>query len=212
MAKSRKFLTAGAIGVAAFALIGAGASATFTDAANSAQKITAGTMSLYAHSVGGSTSPDGRTVTLPAFGPTGSTFETTNQPVLITNNGNVTVTELEIRLSDANDGSANAVALRNQVNVCMWSDPWIVANGPLTTGEALSPAVVLNPVDLAPGETETMYVDFYAGKNSARCGGLVSSSGPNTASRWGSYSTPASLTNAAQGGVVTPTMTFNFIG
>ena len=39
MAKSRKFLTAGAIGVAAFALIGAGATATFTDAAHSNQTV-----------------------------------------------------------------------------------------------------------------------------------------------------------------------------
>jgi predicted ribosomally synthesized peptide with SipW-like signal peptide len=211
MAKSRKFLTVGALGVGAMALIGAGATATFTDAASGSQKITAGTMSLYAHSVGGTTSADGRTVTLPAFGPTGSTFQTTNYPVLITNNGNVKVTELSITLSDANDGAANSVALRNQVNVCMWSDPWIVANGALTTGEALNPAVGLNPVDLAPGETETIYVDFYAGMNATRCGNTTSS-GPTTGSLWGSYSTPASLTNAAQGGVVTPTMTLHFTG
>lgn len=211
MAKSRKFLTVSALGVAAFALIGAGASATFTDSANGSQQITAGKMSLVAHSVGGTTSSDGKTVTLPAFGPTGSVFETTNNPVLITNTSNITVTELEITLSDANNGAANSLALRSQVNVCMWSDPWIVANGKLTTGEALSPAVGLNKVDLAPGETETLYVDFYAGKDAAKCG-TTSSSGPNTASHWGSYSQPASLTNEAQGGVVTPTMTFKFIG
>ena len=211
MARSRKFLAAGAAGVAALALIGAGASATFTDAASGSQVITAGTMSVYAHSEGGSTSADGRTVTLPAFGPTGSTFQTTNQPVVITNNGNVKVTELKITVGDSNNGAANSAALRNQVNVCMWSDPWIVANGPLTTGEALDPAVKLNKVDLAPGASETMYVDFYAGMDSAKCQ-TTASSGEITASRWGTYVTPASLTNAAQGGVVMPTVTIHFTG
>ena len=46
MAYSRKFLTAGAVGVAALALIGTGAGATFSDAVHANRTITAGSMNI----------------------------------------------------------------------------------------------------------------------------------------------------------------------
>jgi len=62
----------------------------------------------------------------------------------------------------------------------------------------------------------TFSVDFYAGQNSTHCN-QVSSDGTNTKAAWDgyqghAYQTPASLTNAAQGGVITPTLTFSFTG
>ncbi|MGZ4601292.1 MAG: hypothetical protein ACXVYY_14430 [Oryzihumus sp.] len=58
-------------------------------------------------------------------------------------------------------------------------------------------------------------MEFYAGKDST-CGATYSD-GPNTANAWAqkvghAYQTPASLTNEAQGGTVTPTLTFAFTG
>jgi len=212
MARSRKFLTVGALGVASFALIGAGATATFTDSARARQNITAGTMSLLVTSPGGSTSSDGRTVTLPDFGPTGSEFQTHNKLITIRNTGNITATHLEIDFTDSNNGSNASLALRSQTNLCMFSDPWVTANGPLTRGEAREPASIsLNKIDVKPGETTEMYVDFYAGMDSARCD-KVASTGPMNDAAWGPYVTPASLTNEAQGGVITPMMTFKFTG
>ena len=66
-----------------------------------------------------------------------------------------------------------------------------------------------------PGETDTYQVEFYAGQDSTGCGTTLSD-GSQTRSAWagvsGPYATPASLTSAAQGGIVTPTLTFSFTG
>jgi|BarGraNGADG00312_2_1021985.scaffolds.fasta_scaffold11845_3 predicted ribosomally synthesized peptide with SipW-like signal peptide len=214
MALSRKLLTSGAIGVAAFALIGVGASATFTDAVHANQTVTAGTIGVTITNAAGTLSADGKTITLPPVGPVGSTFETSNGAIWVTNTGNVTVTAAAFQLGQTTNGSTASAYLRDQLNVCIKSTDssgtWVEANGRLMTGVNLVPSVVENPITLAPGESMPFSVNFYAGKDSA-CG-TVSSDGPNTASRWGSYVTPASLTNAAQGGVVTPTLTFSFTG
>jgi len=73
-----------------------------------------------------------------------------------------------------------------------------------------------NPVKLMPGETNWYEVNFYAGQNDSWCGAKYSD-GSNTVAAWtaylgGAYTMPASLTNAAQGGVVTPKLTFSFTG
>jgi len=222
MARSRKVLIAGAIGVAALALIGAGAGATFTGSVNAAQTITAGTMNLQITNGGGGTvSPDGKSVTLPAFGPTGSTFETTHRVLTVTNTGNVTVTTLAFQMTESHAGTANNNALLAQTNVCIESTdlsggPWTEGNGPLATAIALNPTVVENPVTLVAGQSMTFSVDFYAGQNSSQCH-PVSSDGSHTLAVWDgyqghAYQTPASLTDAAQGGVITPTLAFSFTG
>lgn len=224
MAKSRKFLTAGAIGVAALALIGAGASATFTTATDSNHPVTAGTIHVVLSSADapGCTAPSNgcTSLTFPAVGPVGSTFETATHRVIITNVGDIPVMEKNMVLSDWNNGSTAAAYLRAQMNVCVRSGypadggPWTVANGKLTTGEALSPSVLMgtSPSLALPANGGTDYYDvsFYAGQDST-CG-TISSAGTNTASAWGSYSTPASLTNEAMGGSVTPKITFNYTG
>jgi hypothetical protein len=122
-------------------------------------------------------------------------------------------------MSDSHVGTANNNALFAQTNVCIRSTDdsgtWTEGNGPLSTAVALNPTVKENPVVLDPGDTASFSVDFYAGKDSI-CG-TTSSDGSHTKAAWdgydgGPYHTPASLTNAAQGGTITPTLTFSFTG
>jgi len=218
MAHSRKLLTAGAVGVAALALIGTGAGATFTDAVQAHRTVTAGTMNVQIVS-GGNISADHKSVTLDAVGPTGSTFESAHQVVTVKNNGNIPATFDSFQMTESHSDAGNNNALLRQVNVCIRStDPsgtWTEGNGPLTTALALHPTVKENPVVLQPGQSASFSVDFYAGKDSI-CG-TTSSDGSNTRTAWdgyngGPYHTPASLTNEAQGGVITPTLTFSFTG
>jgi len=222
MAVSRKFFAVSVLGVASFALIGAGAGATFTDQVNATQQVTAGTSNLTITDGGGGTvSSDGHTVTLPAFVATGSTFETTHRILTVTNTGNIPVNSLAFQMSESHSGTANNNALAAQTNVCIQSTdlsggPWTEGNGPLATAVALVPTVAQNPVTLVPNQSMTFSVDFYAGQNSTHCN-QVSSDGTNTKAAWDgyqghAYQTPASLTNAAQGGVITPTLTFSFTG
>jgi hypothetical protein len=221
MSFSRTTLTLAGVAVLGIAGVGIGAGATFTDAVNATQTITAGTMSLAVSSEGAVTSSDSRMVTLPAFGPIGPTFETNNNVITVTNTGNIPVNSLAFQLGVATDGTTPSANLRDQMNVCIMSTDlsgtWVEGNGPLMTGVNLVPSVVQNPVTLVPGQSMTFSVNFYAGKNSTavfggKSCGTTTSDGPSTASRWGSYVTPASLTNAAKGGVVAPTLTFSFTG
>lgn len=221
MAYSRKVLTAGAVCVAALALIGTGAGATFSDAVHATQSINAGTMNVQISDAAGSISADGKSVTLPAFGPTGSTFET-NNVITVKNYGHIPATFDSFQMTESHVGTANNNALFTQTNVCIQSTdpvsagghPWVEGNGPLATAVALTPTVKENPLVLQPGDTMTFSVDFYAGLDST-CG-TISSDGSATKAAWegysGPYHTPASLTDAAQGGSITPTLTFKLNG
>jgi hypothetical protein len=222
MARSRKILIAGALGVAALALIGTGAGATFTNSVNATETITAGTMNLQiTDGAGGAVSTDGHSVTLSALAPTGSTFETDHKVITVKNTGNITVKSLAFQMSESHVGTANNNALLAQTNVCIESTdtsggPWTEGNGPLSTAVALTPTVGQNPVTLVPGQSMTFSVDFYAGQDSSQCK-PITSDGSKTSTAWNGYQghgyqTPASLTNAAQGGVVNPTLTFSFTG
>ncbi|HEY3530549.1 MAG TPA: SipW-dependent-type signal peptide-containing protein [Nocardioides sp.] len=222
MAFSRKVITAGAVGVAALALIGTGAGASFTDAVHARQTITAGTVDVQITNGGGGTvSGDRKTVILPAFGPTGSTFETDQHVITITNKGTVPATAAAIQMTESHADTPSNNALFSETNVCIQSTdysggPWTEGNGPLTTAVALNPTVEQNPVVLKPGDSMTFSVEFYAGQDSSYCKPIYSD-GSHTAAAWagqtgGPYSTPPSLNNDAQGGTITPTMTFSFTG
>jgi hypothetical protein len=227
----------GGLGVAAIALVGAGASAVFTTSTSSTQTITAGTPSVVTWSAAATNGCTTEaiaeaygctSVTLPTVGPVGSTFDTTpGSAVYIVNNGNIPVTEAAIQLTDSTNGTPGNY-LQDQMYVCITSDPgsnpgWgipddatIVANGLLTTGLDLSPSVTLTGPTLAPGGTDEYAVGFYAGENSAECG-TTWSTGPHTAYAWSlsglpdlapnPWVTPASLTSGAEGGSVTVTLT-----
>ncbi len=184
MAVSRKVLTVGAMGVAAIALIGAGAGATFTDAVHTTQTVNAGTMGLtITNGAGGTISSDGRTVTLPDFLAPGSTFLSPHKIIRVKNTGNVPVTAVSFQLTESHVGTANNNALAAQTYVCIQSTdasggPWTEGNGPLTTAVALQPTVAENPVVLQPGQSMTYSVEFYAGQDSS-CNS-VSSDGSHT--------------------------------
>ena len=188
MARSRKFLTAGAVGVAALALIGAGASATFTDAVHATQSITAGTLNMTVTGPAGS-STNGKTVTLEAFGPTNSTFTTGAQKVITTNSGDIAASALRLSASDSN----NNAALKAQVYVRI--DSWVgpnesggkvmVYNGTLANLE-LNPMNIVGPIPA--GSTDPFEVTYYAGPGAT------------------------SLTNAAQGGLLIPSITVEYEG
>jgi hypothetical protein len=218
--KSRLAVGIAGVAVAGAAFIGTGAGATFTTATTSSQKVTAGTLHV-ALSAPGATCANGdasgcHALTLPDVGPVGSTFDTAPTLVTIKNTGNIPAFFDSIQMSETHNADTASAALRNQMNVCIKSTDasgtWVEGNGPLTKAISLNPTVKENPVELQPGQTATYQFEFYAGKDSAGCGTTVSD-GTNTRAAWGgTYTTPASLTNAAQGGVVTPTLTFAFTG
>ncbi len=217
---SRVAIGVAGVAVAGAAFIGSGAGATFTTSTASSQQVVAGTLHVAVSAPNATcTSNDAsgcHALTLPAVGPVGSTFDSTPTVVTITNTGNIPAYFDSIQMSETHNANTASTALRNEMNVCIKStDPsgtWVEGNGPLTTAITLSPSVKENPVKMMPGETDTYQVEFYAGQDSAGCGTTVSD-GTNTRAAWGgTYTTPASLTNAAQGGVVTPTLTFAFTG
>src|ERR1035437_9406034 len=122
MALSRKFITVGAVGVAAFALIGAGASATFTDATHSLQGVQAGTLNVVLSAPGAANNLT-KTITLKDFGPTTSTFKTDITPVTIQNLGTITANEVFMGLNiTPNDPTkSHDTALLSQLSLCLWS-------------------------------------------------------------------------------------------
>ncbi len=224
MPLSRPLVILAGAALAGIALVGVGASASFTDSTSSTQKITAGQMNVVvsAANVPGCTDATNgcKSLSLPDVGPVGSTFETPATHVVVTNNGNVPAYFDAIQMSESDNNSSASATLRNEMNVCIRSHDdsgtWVEGNGPLTTAVALHPTVKENAVQLDPGQTASYWVSFYAGQDSAECG-TTSSDGPTTKATWdgydgGAYHTPASLTDAAQGGSVTPTLTFSYTG
>jgi hypothetical protein len=238
MARSRKFLIVGALGVGALALIGAGAGATFNAHTTTSQTITAGTANVVLTATGTdclTVADNCHSITLPAVKAVGSTFLTTNPTVWMHNIGNIPVDYANLQLSETHNADSASVALRNEMNVCIQgTDPmegpgqWhgVEVNGPLMTGVSLGSKMDVQNLHttLQAGDTAPFSVDFYAGMDSA-CGHLTSA-GSITAEAWGVvpnpparsgdnttfYKTPASLGDEAQGGVVTPTLTFAVTG
>lgn len=188
MALSRKFLTVGALGVASFALIGAGATATFNDAVHADQSITAGTLNMTVRGPAGSTS-DGKTVTLAPVGPVSSTFSTGPERVLALNSGNIGAHA--VKLSASATGNQASLHREMFVKIVKWSGAngtgtnTVVYNNTLTFLED-NPISITGPV-IAPTGFDQFDVTFYAGSEGA-----------------------PSLTNPSQGGVVVPTITVDF--
>lgn len=221
----RKVALVVGVGAAGLALIGTGAGATFSTATQSHQTITAGTLGMSVWVPGNTNGCTAATdhctqIKLADVGPVGSTFETPATHVYVTNTGNIPATFDAFQMSEADANTTADQALRNGMNVCIMStDPsgtWVEGNGPLTVADALNPTVKENPVEVVPGQTVAYWVSFYAGQDSTLCGAKYSD-GPHTIAAWTAavghaYATPASLPQAAQGGSVTPTLTFSFTG
>jgi hypothetical protein len=213
------------VGAVGLALVGVGAGATFTTSTQSHQTIKSGTLSmaLWSPTVGGceSASRNCHDLTLNSVGPVGSTFVTPATLITMTNTGDIPATFDAIQMSESHNlGDPASNALEREMNVCIQSTdasggPWTEGNGPLAAAVALTPSVKENPVVLNPGQTATYQVSFYAGQDSG-CN-PVSSDGSHTKAAWDGYlghpyQTPASLAQDAQGGSVTPTLSFSFTG
>ncbi len=226
MSLSRPFaalLGAGALGIA---LVGVGASAQFTTSVSSGQKITAGTLHMSVWSNDATNGCTGATnhctsVTLPSVGPVGSTFESPQYIVHVTNTGNIAATFDAFQLSVPTPASGSASAsLLAETNVCLSSadsptttgrGAWVEGNGPLATAIALHPTVKENPIVVQPGDSVTYAVIFYAGQDTATpeartstwpkplsgCG-TVTSDGPTRRPRGRTMTTRTSATGATR--------------
>ena len=191
MAYSRKVLTVGALGVAALALIGTGAGATFHDSAKAQQTITAGNLSVLITSPSGSTSPDGKTVTLNTLTNEPSHFSAPQETVTVTNNGSVPATVTGFTAADTYDNAALEGALNIQI---VDSNRGEICNDLISTLEKGTGFIPIpGGTTIATGGSMNVYVTFSSSGNSD-----------------GNYGT--GLPQAAQRGSVTPTLTANVTG
>ena len=192
------------VSLVGLATVGAGTGATFTDQTKTAQTITAGTLNVVVEANGLS----GKSITLPAIQHVASVFDAPAIPVTIHNIGDLTANPVYLGLDVANSGNANDNALRDGVNVCITSpnpSPSIIFNGPLTTLAAMNGGLgqqIAGP--LAPNATDAYSAEFYAGMKTVACG-LDTYGGTLPG-------VPASLTDAAQGGTVTPVIKVSYEG
>jgi predicted ribosomally synthesized peptide with SipW-like signal peptide len=192
--KLKTMAMTGVMSLAGLGLVGAGAHAVFTQNTSSAQTVTAGSMNVVVSAPGAvengsdcSNSGENCTaITLPSFGPVGSTFATTPEVVTVTNNSNIPVTEVSVALTDTN----NNAGLQSDVWACFFvpktmatigaplavestTNPWVVvANEPLTTVEAYGATFTEAP--LASGGQDQYGVVFYAGDANTGCGNTYS--------------------------------------
>jgi hypothetical protein len=192
----RKLATLGVAGVVGISLIGAGVSATFTQTTQSYQQVTAGTMHVTLSGTG-VLSNNNETLTLPAVPSTASSFTTGDQLVTITNQGNITVSEILEQIGVTGD-----TALKSELSVCEVSSGFVIYNGLLSGGlyqQAISGT-------LAPNATDNYIINVYAGNETTACG-AVTSVGTTAVS---GTSTAPDLDNAVQGqtDVVSVTLTY----
>jgi hypothetical protein len=215
----------GVMSLAGLGLVGAGAHAVFTTSTSSAQTITAGTLSLVLQAT--NPNPDAsqvagyntNSITFAPQAPVASSFVTAPQLITIYNNGNVTATEISMKLTDPyNVANAASLALDSQTWVCMYSDGELAFNEPMTTVEGYG-SVVVGAQTIAPQATDSYTVVFYAGSADGGCGPTFTGISGNTYANFEGYSgTPAlgtntaadSLTSTAEDGTITPTFTVSY--
>jgi predicted ribosomally synthesized peptide with SipW-like signal peptide len=184
----RKVAIVGALGAAALGLVGIGTQATFTDAVASSQQVTAGHMDVQLSSAdaGATQSADKKSVSFANLGPVNSTFTSPTATAVITNKGNIAVNAWKLSIAHTTDGTSASTTLASELGVKLMSEGQVIFDGPLSTFEA-NPIMVTGPI--APNGTDGYTVQFYAGA------GVL-----------------PSLTNAAQDGVVVPTVRVDYVG
>jgi predicted ribosomally synthesized peptide with SipW-like signal peptide len=187
----RKIVLVGVMGAAALGLVGVGTGASFTDAVGVTQKVTAGHINMQVAGPIGS-KVNGKTVSLEDTKPLGSTFKTGPQNVTIINAGNISVTAWKLSFDYAVNGDATAsAALASQMYAKVTSqDPaqgaQVLFEGKVSELKGKTLAVT-GP--LAPGATDNVAVEFYAGEYGV-----------------------APLEADAQNGQITPTVTVDYVG
>lgn len=188
-----KIAVAGALGVAALGLVGVGTGATFTDAVSTTQSVTAGTINVQLSSSDASVVFDGnkKVATFPAKLATQSIFSSGDVPTVITNNGTATASAIHLAASavyDHTDAASSALYSQMCVKVVSPISGATAYDGPL------SGLNVDLTGDIPAHGTDSFTTNFYAG-------------GP------GSSATHCpSLTNAAEGGIVQPSVTVSYQG
>jgi hypothetical protein len=214
--KFKNMAMIGAMSVAGVGLIGVGAHATFTTSTASAQTVTAGTLAVTLSSPGATGDGTlGNPLVLAASPYEGSTFAVAND-VLVHNNGNIPATETSITISDTTDGSAASLAMVPELWACLSSDGVVIFNEPLTTATGYGTFAVGATV-LPPNDEYMLTV--YAGNAPTICGATFTGVSGGSFNNPGDPTVPAvanpdalSLTNPAEGGVVSPTMTMTYSG
>ena len=207
--KTRTLAVLGGLGVAAIALIGAGASATFTQNTVSSQQITAGTMNVQLSTLvtGAVLSNNGQTLTFSAVGPENSSFTTGDELVTITNNSNIPVTEITATPGDSFDSSGGPTSansrLAAEAYLCEVSSNEVIYNGLLSAAPAQSITG-----GLAVGATDSYTINVYAGSETTACGTGTTGTNPAVPGT----SVGLSLNNDAEGGVIDPSMTVTYNG
>jgi hypothetical protein len=225
--KLKTIAMTGVLSLAGLGLIGAGAHAQFTASTASSQAITSGTLSLVLQA----TNPDGslvagyntNSITFAPQAPVASTFVTAPQLITIYNDGTVTATEISMELADPNNvANAASAALDSETWACMYSDGELAFNEPLSVVEGYG-SVVIGAQTIPPGGTDTYTVVYYAGSTDGGCGPTFTGISGHTYTTFEGYSgAPAfgvntdplavPLTNAAEGGTITPTFTVSYSG
>jgi predicted ribosomally synthesized peptide with SipW-like signal peptide len=160
-------------------LIGAGAHAVFTQNTTSQQTITAGTMGVTLSSDGGTIVSGNDTANLtmaPVNTHEGSSFVEAYH-VIMTNNGNIPVTEVSYQMTDIAGTSPASAALQSELWACLYAgsgaqsgnEGEVYFNSPLPTvlgwGAGASKFLTL-PV----GATDDYTVVVYAGSTDNGCG------------------------------------------
>jgi hypothetical protein len=160
-------------------------------------------------------------IVLGSLGPVGSSFMSAPTLITITNNGTMTATEVALQLSDHHTNTT----FENETWACLYHDGGVVFNEPLTIAEGYGRSAI-GHLDLAPGATDSYTAVYYAGpKEDTGCGGTYSGfsavsydgyPGQYGATKLylGGTVNPAalSLTNPAEGGTITPTVTLSYQG
>jgi len=223
--KLRTVAMTGVMSLAGLGLIGAGAHATFSATTTSSQAITGGTLGLVLQA----TNPDGslvagyntNSITFAPQPPVASSFVTAPQQITILNNGNVTATEISMKLTDPYTvGNTASAALDSETWVCMYSDNELAFNEPMTTVEGYG-SVVIGAQTIAPKATDSYTVVFYAGSADDNCGPTFVGISGDTYTHFEAYtgtpnlgpnsdSSAVPLTSTAEGGTITPTFTVSY--
>jgi predicted ribosomally synthesized peptide with SipW-like signal peptide len=203
----RKISIAAGLGVAALGLVGVGTGASFTDSVSTQQQVSAGHMNVQISTDNVNFSKSGQ---WDNFGPVGSTFDTTMHDAVIKNNGDIPVNAWRLSLDWSTQGSGTAGdALANEaiVRVTSVTGGGILYDGHLAYLKA-HPLLVTGP--LAPGATDDIGIEVYAGQDLA---GTCQSGIPIDPAFSACPATGVqSLNDDAQGGVITPKVTVDYVG
>ena len=172
-------------------------------------------------SASGATGNGTPNIVLSSLGPVGSSFMSAPTLITITNNGTMTATEVALQLGDHHTNAT----FENETWACLYSNGNVFFNEPLTIVEGYGQSAI-GHLNLLPGATDSYTAVYYAGpKEVTGCGGAYSGFSAQPYDGYpGEYSAtkpyvagsanPAapSLTNPAEGGTITPTVTVTYQG